>query len=111
LAVALAESCLGGAGGQGRTHRPVGATIKLDGELRADALLFGKAPSRIVVSFDPAREAEVRATVEQAGAPFAVIGGTGGRNLTVFVAGARAIDLPVGDLKAAHDGGFQKLVE
>jgi phosphoribosylformylglycinamidine synthase len=103
LAVALAESCVSGS-------RPIGATVKLSESLRPDLLLFGEAPSRIVISFDPAKEAEVRAIVAQHGAPFAILGATGGRNLSIYGPKGQLLEVPVADLSAAWRGGFRSLV-
>jgi phosphoribosylformylglycinamidine synthase len=104
LAVALAECCIQGA-------RPIGATVKIPSSLRADLLLFGEAPSRIVVSFEPERETEVRAVAERAGAPFEVLGATGGHRLTLFGSdNSRLVDVAVEDLNGAWRGGFRALV-
>jgi phosphoribosylformylglycinamidine synthase len=107
LAVALAESCVQPA----KPGAPlVGATVKLDDALRADLLCFGEAPSRIVVSFKPEREAEVRAIAAQHGAPMTVIGATGGRRLTIYQQSARVLDAGVDELAAAWRGGFRSVV-
>ena len=103
LAVALAECCISG-------RRTVGATIKLAEDIRADLLLFGEAPSRIVISFAPDKEAEVRAIAAQHGAPLAVLGATGGASLTVAGPSGRLLDVPVGELFEAWRGGFRALV-
>jgi phosphoribosylformylglycinamidine synthase len=103
LAVALAECCVQG-------QRPVGATVKLDDTLRADLLLFGEAPSRIVISFAAEREAEVRAIAARHQAPIAVIGATGGRRLQIFQGAARLIDLGVEELTGAWRGGFRAVL-
>jgi phosphoribosylformylglycinamidine synthase II len=103
LAVALAESCILAA-------RPLGATVKLDDALRPDLLLFGEAPSRIVVSFRPEREAEVRAIAAQHGAPIAIIGATGGRQLQLFQKSTRLVDAPVDQLLTAWRQGFRAVV-
>jgi phosphoribosylformylglycinamidine synthase len=103
LAVALAEMCVS-------SGRPVGATVKLDGAMRADLLLFGEAPSRIVIAYDPARETEVRKLSADHGAPFAVLGAAGGRNLTIFSGNSRIVDVSVADLSQAWRGGFRSLV-
>src|SRR6202012_751534 len=92
LAVALAESCIAG---------NLGATLKLDDVLRPDALLFGEAPSRIVVSFRPEREAEVRALAERCGAPMTLIGATGGRRLHIYQGAKQLIDAGVDELGGA----------
>jgi len=103
IAVALAEMCVSGA-------RAQGATVKLDGGVRADLLLFGEAPSRILVSYDPAREAELRKLAEAQGAPFAVVGAAGGHNLTIFSGNSRVVDVAVADLAQAWRVGFRSLV-
>ncbi|HEX4457275.1 MAG TPA: phosphoribosylformylglycinamidine synthase subunit PurL, partial [Polyangia bacterium] len=94
LAVTVAESCLGAA-------HPLGATIKLDDAMRPDLLLFGEAASRIVVSFRPEREAEVRAVASRHKAPLAIIGATGGRRLQVYQGSTRLVDAPVEELATA----------
>jgi len=107
LAVALAESCVQPA----KPGAPlIGATVKLDEALRADLLVFGEAPSRIVVSFKPEREGEVRAIAEREGAPMTVIGATGGRRLTIYQQSARVLDVAVDELAAAWRGGFRSVV-
>ncbi len=83
LTVALAESCIlaeesaGGAeiflGGLG-----CGAGTVAAGAARPDALLFGECNSGIVVSFDPAREAQVRDLCNRFSIPFVVLGTVGG---------------------------------
>ena len=107
LAVTLAESCIQPAAPGAPL---VGATVKLDETLRADLLLFGEAPSRIVISFTPEREAEVRAMAEREGAPMKVIGATGGRRLTVYQASARILDVAIDELASAWRGGFRAVV-
>jgi phosphoribosylformylglycinamidine synthase len=107
LAVALAESCIQPA----RPGAPlVGATLKLDDTLRPDLLVFGEAPSRIVISFPPEREAEVRALADREGAPMKVIGATGGRRLTIYQQTARVLDVAVDELASAWRGGFRSVV-
>jgi phosphoribosylformylglycinamidine synthase len=101
LAVALAECCLG----------KVGAVVKLDdlpglSKVRSDALLFGEAPSRIIISFDAAKESEVRAVAEKHSAPFQIIGSTGGKSLKI----EGCLELPVDALAEAHRMGFRKVV-
>ncbi|HZS40495.1 MAG TPA: phosphoribosylformylglycinamidine synthase subunit PurL [Polyangia bacterium] len=102
LAVALAECCVSG--------RPIGAAIRLDDALRADLLLFGEAPSRIVIAFAPEREAEVRAVAAREKAPLAILGATGGRRFTVDGAGGRLIDADVSELAAAWRDGFRAIL-
>jgi phosphoribosylformylglycinamidine synthase subunit PurL len=80
--------------------------VKLTDDLRPDALLFGEAPSRIVVSFAPDDVGKVRALAEQHGAPFTVLGSAGGRSLVV----EGLLDVPVESLNTAHKQGFRKVV-
>ncbi len=99
LAVTLAECCVGGA-------PAVGAHVHLDSTLRADALLFGEAPSRIVISFDPASEAAVRAIVEREGAPLSLLGSTGGRSLVI----EGLLEVSLEAIADAHRRGFRQVV-
>jgi phosphoribosylformylglycinamidine synthase II len=103
LAVAIAECCIGG-------DQPQGASVELSDDLRSDLLLFGEAPSRIVVSFDPQKEAAVLAVAAELGAPIALLGETAGRSLRVVHAGRAVIDVPVDKLDEAHRGGFTRLM-
>jgi phosphoribosylformylglycinamidine synthase II len=103
LAVTVAESCIGAA-------HPLGATLQLDDALRSDLLLFGEAASRIVVSFRPEREAEVRAVATRLGAPIAVIGATGGRRLQIYQRSTKIVDASVEELATAWRGGFRAIV-
>jgi phosphoribosylformylglycinamidine synthase len=98
LAVTLAECCFG--------DPLVGARVELAAGARADALLFGEAPSRIVIAYRPERQEEVRAMAAQHGAPLSVIGSTGGDRLTITVGGQAAVDCPVRELAMAHRTGL-----
>jgi len=98
LAVALAECCVGGPEGA------LGAEVSLPGGLRPDAILFGEAPSRILLSLDPADREKAERIVRDAGAPFAVIGRVGGERLRVNA----WIDLPVAEIGAAWRGGLAR---
>src|SRR5690606_7988219 len=71
LAVAIAECCIGGEGA------PRGAEVSLDDDLPANALLFGEAQSRIVVSCSAADAERVREHFEKRGIPAARIGRVG----------------------------------
>lgn len=78
LAVALAESCITG-------PKPLGAAIELNGDLRADALLFGESQSRIVISFSKAALHEIETLAQKAGVPFSVLGVTGGQDFQIKI--------------------------
>jgi phosphoribosylformylglycinamidine synthase len=97
LGVALAECCL---------FARVGATLTLSDDLRPDLLLFGEAPSRIVVSFSPANRAAVEALARECGAPLTILGETGGDRLTV----AHLVDLPLATLADAWETALARIV-
>jgi len=98
LAVALAEGCVGG------PEAVIGAEVRLPGAGRPDALLFGEAPSRILVSLDPSDREACERIAREAGAPFAVIGRVGGDRLRID----DRIDLPLGEIHAAWRDGLTR---
>jgi phosphoribosylformylglycinamidine synthase len=100
LAACLAEACVSG-------PEPVGVELELPQAQRPDLLLFGEAPSRIVISFAEERHAEVAATAAAAGAPLALLGRTGGARLHI----RSLIDLPLREVASAWGRGFTRLVE
>ncbi len=72
LGVALAEACLMG-------PQDVGASVSLPASgLRADALLFGEDPSRVVVSCVAGKRGEVERVCGEHGVPIAFVGTVGG---------------------------------
>jgi phosphoribosylformylglycinamidine synthase len=113
LAVALAECCVTG-------PARLGAKITLSGPGRWDALLFGEAPSRIVVSVPPAEESRFAQIVREWAIPTAVLGRVGGRRLTVTVRpegpdgaepAASRIALDVDVMAEAFDRGLSQEIE
>jgi phosphoribosylformylglycinamidine synthase subunit PurL len=79
LAVALAECCM-----MGPERQRLGATIALPIQsARPELALFSEEPSRIVVSFTPEREAEVRSLAQAAGAPLLILCEVGGDELVI----------------------------
>ncbi|HEX8729397.1 MAG TPA: phosphoribosylformylglycinamidine synthase subunit PurL [Ktedonobacterales bacterium] len=98
LAVALAECCIwSGLGLHGE-----GAETAVP--LEAAALLFGEAPSRIVVSLAPAAVDDVVARAEAAGVPVTRLGVVAGDQLAL----APVLDVPVADLHAAWRNGLSR---
>nr|PZM92421.1 MAG: phosphoribosylformylglycinamidine synthase subunit PurL [Pseudomonadota bacterium] len=93
LAVALAECATSG----------IGAVVRIEAKGRKDFLVFGEDPSRVLVSYDPARRAEVEAIATRAGAPFTVIGRTGGSRLAI----EGAFDLPLDQVLSAWKNGLK----
>ncbi len=77
IAAALAECSITRPGGV------IGACVRLEGEMRPDALLFGEGGSRVIVSVEPAQAAAVIAIARELGAPAREIGKVGGRNLMI----------------------------
>ncbi|MEM1054612.1 MAG: phosphoribosylformylglycinamidine synthase subunit PurL [Bacteroidota bacterium] len=90
LAVCLAESCI---------HGGLGATVELpDLDARLDAVLFGEAQSRVVLSVPAGEAGYVRQMIKSYGAQGTEIGTVGGDRLVVSVGGATVVDEAVGDL-------------
>jgi phosphoribosylformylglycinamidine synthase II len=101
LAVALAESCITG---------PVrlGAEVSLEPGERLDALLFGEAPSRIVLSVAPAEWRRLEQIVSEWAIPVAVLGRVGGSHLTVRVGGATRIRASTDRMAAAFAATLER---
>jgi phosphoribosylformylglycinamidine synthase len=101
LALALAESCMMG------PHR-LGARVSLPAATdRPDLDAFSEEPSRIVLSFDPAKENEVKAIARAQGAPLTILGEVGGDSLELEGLGK----VPVEDLSKAYREGFPSLFQ
>jgi phosphoribosylformylglycinamidine synthase subunit PurL len=99
LAVTLAESCFSSYG-----RGAIGADVTLDDELDPAPLLFGEAPSRIVLSVDPTNVSRIAELAASKNVPFREIGRVGGERLRVALRGALAIDEAVVDLESAWRG-------
>ncbi len=94
LAVALAECCVSG------RDRMTGAVIAgLDFNMRKDAVLFGEAQSRIVVSCPVESVEEVKRIAKRNNAPFRVIGRTGGDALKILDSGKYIINLKLDNVR------------
>jgi len=89
LAVTLAESCIS------NKNRMLGASIKLDENIRKDAVLFGEAPSRIAVSVGKDNLAALETIAKKHSIPYKVLGNVGGDKLTIQCRQVTAIDLPL----------------
>jgi phosphoribosylformylglycinamidine synthase len=88
----------------------MGADLSLPAGIRPDALLFGEAPSRIVVTVGAGDlQALVDAAVEM-GVPLAVLGTTGGTLLNIDVSGKSLVRAPVVDLAAAWSGSLPQVM-
>ena len=104
LAVALAECCTSIPEFAGEA---IGAVITLaDASL---AILFGEAPSRVLVSVSPARANDVLALAAKAGIVAAEIGKTGGNSVQIKKAGTNVVDLTVADVRNARESCLEPI--
>jgi len=103
VAVALAESCITG-------PEPVGCSVALPAEGRADLTLFGEGPSRVIVSVDPARTLEFEALMAESAIPWRWIGATGGGRLRIRRGPTTVVDAALGGLEDAWRSGFERHV-
>ena len=97
LSVTLAESCISG---------QTGADLSLPAGIRPDALLFGEAPSRIVVTVGAGGLQALVDMAGEMGVPLAVLGTTGGALLNIDVSGKSLVRAPVVDLATAWSGSL-----
>jgi len=96
LAVALAEcSIIGGIGFDGALS---------DEETRADAALFGEAPSRIVLSVMPSNVKKLEELTRRYGVPLTPLGVVGGQSFVV----KGFIDLPLNKMERAWRKGLEE---
>lgn len=93
LAVAVAEMV--SAGG-------IGARLQLMSELRADALLFGEAQSRIVVALEPAKLSAVEDILRAATLPYTQIGEVAGDDLSISLNDQHVIDVSLADVTETY---------
>jgi phosphoribosylformylglycinamidine synthase len=100
LAVALAECCV-----SSPSH--LGAKVKLNQKIRADALLFGESQSRIVITVDEKDLGKTEEIAHSLDIPFERIGHVGGNTLDI----EGMIDLPVEKLADAYDNAIQRIME
>ncbi len=102
LAFALLECCISGPEGA------VGAEIKLEVPRRLDALLFGEAPSRIVVSAPPECRARLEQAAQGAGVPVRLLGRVGGDRLAITVGGSTVVDLEIVPARVAWRSALER---
>ena len=104
LAVTLGESCVSG-------PQSIGATVNLDGDgRRADLVLFGEGPSRVVVSVPPEAERHFERLMGEFALPWRWIGRVGGGALVVTRDGAVVIAAPLDRMAHAWRAGFERHV-
>ena len=104
LAVTLCESCVSG-------PKPIGARVELEGDgRRADLVLFGEGPSRVVVSVPPEGERHFERLMGEFALPWRWIGRVGGEALVVTRGGAVVIAAPLDRMAHAWRAGFERHV-
>ncbi len=106
LAVAIAESCISGYEAR-NTPRFRGATIDLSAfdKPRLDAILFGEAQGRIVLSVAKINAVKVVERAKLLGVPATIIGSVGGTDLAIK-AGGQELKWTLADL---HDGWWNSI--
>lgn len=109
LAVALAECCVesGGVGARVDLSVSPGSTDRTD----VVRILFGEAPSRVVVSATPAGRVELLEHARGLGVPAARIGRTGGSRVTVSVGGDVVADTALEAAERAWGSGLTRRLE
>ena len=110
FAVALAESCILGdssVGGIGSVGFTASDNFASAVPARWDIALFGEAPSRILVSVDPARLRSVLDAARVAQVPAVPAGETGGDRLKI----GDLVDVPLSELASAWYGGLSGIWE
>jgi len=98
LAVALAESCIAG---------QKGVSVKLDDNIRKDALLFGETQSRIVISASSDNKDKIMEIAKKSNVSCNLIGEVKGDSLKIN----DLIDIGVGDLEKTYKQAIPKIVE
>jgi phosphoribosylformylglycinamidine synthase len=104
LAFALLECCLSGPDGV------VGADLRLEPETRLDALLFGEAPSRVVVSAPPESRARLEHLAGGAGVPIRPLGKVAGNRLRIAAGEPDVVDVDLAAARAAWVGALPALL-
>ncbi|GBC71609.1 Phosphoribosylformylglycinamidine synthase subunit PurL [Candidatus Calditenuaceae archaeon HR02] len=108
LAVSLAEMAVRGRIGLTAelSKLPVRGRV-----LRRDGLLFSEGGSRIVVEVDRERFREAEMALRRHSVPFAVIGETGGNEISIKMNGEQVINLTVGEVEERWHYSLERLME
>jgi len=94
LAVALAECCFRG------DDDPLGCSVDIPDDIRADSALFGETQSRVILSVAGKDVAKVKDLAAKWNVPFHMIGKVSGDALVIRKGGAELINRPVAELKS-----------
>jgi phosphoribosylformylglycinamidine synthase len=103
VAVALAEACVTG-------RELIGCEAALPPGARADLVLFGEGPSRVVVAVEPARAREFEALMAESAIPWRWLGTTGGERLVIRIGSETLVDVDTAQLEQAWRTGFERHV-
>jgi phosphoribosylformylglycinamidine synthase len=103
IAVALAEGCVTG-------RELIGGEATLPAGARADLVLFGEGPSRVVVTVEAARAREFEGLMAESAIPWRWIGTTGGERLVIRVGAETLVDVDTTQLEQAWRTGFERHV-
>jgi len=106
LAVALVESAFAGGA------EPFGIDVTLDDDLPANALLFGEAQGRVVLSCDAAKADELVRSLGIHGVPAKRIGTVGGRNGAIRIATkGGTVHAPVFGLQQIYENAIPRRMD
>jgi phosphoribosylformylglycinamidine synthase subunit PurL len=103
VAVALAEGCVTG-------RELIGCEAALSTGARADLVLFGEGPSRVIVTVETARAREFEGLMAESAIPWRWIGTTGGERLAIRVGARTLVDVDTAQLEEAWRTGFERHV-
>ncbi len=111
LAVALCELCLTGRGlpgleGPGK-HGP-GLAIDLPDQASLAAMLFGEAPTRVLIAGTLDHMGKIEADAIAEGVPFRILGESQPDRFQISVGHAPVVDLPVWALEEVYGSGFTR---
>src|SRR5436305_1712676 len=101
VAVALAECCVTG-------RELVGCEATLARGDRADHVLFGEGPSRVLLTVEAARGREFEALMAESAIPWRWIGTTGGERLSLRVGTTVLVDVAVDRVERAWRSGVER---
>jgi len=88
LAICLAESAFA-------SNPPLGFSVHLEEDLRADSLLFGESQARIVVTVSPEHTEELLRLAGERDVSTRIIGTVGGDRMKIEHQGRKLVDLPL----------------
>jgi phosphoribosylformylglycinamidine synthase len=108
VAVTLAECCFDAGFGAVVDVPAVDAAVAMFADTAA---LFGESASRVIVSVETARTAELEALATEADVPVLVIGRVGGSRIRVAVAGREVLDEPLADVERLWSAAIGRYFE